>query len=217
MPRVNTKSIENQVYKVNSTTTYDTAGSSSTSPVLLRFVEVEPATFTVGDVVTVEAVVTKSGSSGTWAWGLYWNNKSVYDITTDIPIALDITFAAGVTYSNCYKKLVIGGTAASVLGTGTWNPENGTYFADVFYQGGGLGDLWTRVGTNTDVGNSIDWDTFGFSPIDGSYVNGGFFKIIGYVNNASDRIRVEWMKVSGFASGTFIIPSGNVRGAFSGN
>lgn len=212
MPKVNTNPIKNQVYKVSSTTTYNVAGTGSTSTVLLRAVEVQPATFTVGDIVTVEAVVTKSGSSGTWAWGLYWNSITPYTPLTDIPIAISSTLAAGNTYSNCYKKLVIAGTAGSILGTGTWKAENGNDTADIFYDVSGT-DQWWKVGQNTDAGFSIDWDSFNFSLIDGSYINGGYFKIVGYVNNANDRIRVEWMKVSGFASGSFIIPNGNVRGA----
>lgn len=208
MPKVNTNSIQNQVYKVNSTTTYSVNGSTSSDPVLLRDVEIQPNTFTIGDIVTVEAVVTKQGTSGTWGWGLFWNNFPAYDITTDIPIinSPSTTFAAGVTYSTCYRKLVIGGTAGSVIGTGAWNPDLGNYFADVFFQPNTFGATWQKVGENTNNGESIDWDSASFD-LGGSYLNGGNFKIIGYVNNPNDRIRVEWMKVSGFASGSFIIPS----------
>lgn len=207
MSRVNTNPIKNQVYKVNSTTTYSTLGSTSSNPITLRAVEIQPDTFSVGDIVTVEAVVTKAGTSGTWTWGLYWNSTSAYNAVSDIPIISALTtFASGVTYSNCYRKLIIGGTAGSVRGTEAWNPDNGDYFADVFYQSNVGGVDWTRVGTNTNLGDSIDWNSASFD-LGGAYLGGGFFKIVGYVDNSNDRIRVEWMKVSGFASGTFTVPS----------
>ena len=215
MPKVNTNPIENEVYKVESTTAYSVAGSSSSSVVTLRTVEIEPDTFSVGDIVTVEAVITKSGSAGTWRWGLSWNQSQAYDSFTDIPIInwADTAIPAGVTYSNCYRKLVIAGTAVSTFGTGALSPPDGGNIptaVDVIFETGG--DPWGTLGASTNNNESIDWSYFSFSPIDGSYVNGGYFKIVGYVNNTNDRIRVEWMKVSGFASGSFIIPNGNVRG-----
>lgn len=207
MPRVNTNPIPNKNYLSKVASNLPPGSTNSTSDAVLGAISLDPNTFTVGDVVLLEAVVTKSGSSGGYFWNVVWGTSTSQDIFNDVPIFESPSYAATATYSNCYKYMVIAGTAGSVLGTAVYDQQRQI---DTNTQQDTT-DLWTRI---TNVDNlSIDWN-YAFFLSSGTYNNGGYFKVIGSVQNSSDRIRLEWMRVSGYASGSFNVPTPEVLNSF---
>jgi hypothetical protein len=57
--------------------------------------------------------------------------------------------------------------------------------------------VWETVGTQEGLA-SIDWNFW-----DGGGNDGGYFIVAGGVENSLDRLRCEWIKISGLSTGTF--------------
>jgi hypothetical protein len=215
MPLVNTHAFSDQEYYITSSATSTTGITSSNFPPFsgttnrMRTLEMRPNIFTVGDVVTIDACITKQGTAGTYKFWVYWNTNTTF--TNAILVGVSGTVPATSTYSCFRRTLAIAGTAGSVLGTRVMADSTVTLFES------GIDTVainstpnYEKVGDQEGL-NSIDWD-FASYDLNGNFSAGSYFIVAGNVSNSNDRLRCEWIRVSGMAGGSFVIPSESVDG-----
>lgn len=154
-------------YKVK---TNVTAGSavSTTSDTLLNSVLVPANTFTVDDIVMMEAMVSKSASLGTFTMRFYWNTTN--SLSGAIQIGL------GATNGTTTRSQVM--TRQGLIRTSN---------------GSGLGTLVcnSTFGTNADT-------TIGAAPstLAINWTIDGYFIVSASHTSASETVTGEWVKIS---------------------
>jgi hypothetical protein len=211
MSLVNTHSIGDKTYCVLSSVSTNTGTTTISNywdtNVAIRTINMPPNIFTVGDVVTIEACMSKQGSNGTYQYNVYWSTNSTLTANgPQILVGVSGTVPSTATYSNFYRKLVILGTASSTQGTKVM-VDNDIIAAQSGIDLNPVNNVITfdKVGAY-EVKNSINWEQAQFD--EDIYLNGGYFIVAGGVSNSNDRLRCEWIKISGMASGSFDIPVG---------
>lgn len=215
MPLINTHAFSDQEYYITSSATSTTGITSSNFPPFtgtlnrMRTLEMRPNIFTVGDVVTIDACITKQGTAGTYQFWVYWNDNTTF--TNAILIGSSGTVPASSTYSCFRRTLAIAGTAGSTLGTRVMADVTVSAFQS------GIDTVainstpnYVKVGDEESL-NSIDWESASFD-LSGNFVDGSYFIVAGAVSNSNDRLRCEWIRVSGMAGGSFVIPANRAGG-----
>ncbi len=176
--------------------------------VLMTSVTVPLNFFQAGDIVTVEAACSKVGNTDSWYLAMFVNTTATLNNAHLIGYCMDNTVPnISLTYSLIQRKLHI------ITADGT---DQGTWVIDYDYQETGgsqskgyqthdhyaySGSSYNRIGANglwnNTTGamsgvsnNSMDWAT-----------NQVVIIIAGYTSGLTDRIRTEWIKVSGKAEG----------------
>jgi hypothetical protein len=176
--------------------------------VIMTSVTVPLNFFQAGDIVTVEAACSKQGNTDSWYLAMFSNTSASLTNARLIGYCMDNTVPnISLTYSLIQRKLHI------ITANGT---DQGTWVIDYDYQETGgsqskgyqthdhyayAGSSYNRIGANglwnntTGVmsgvsSNSMDWT--------GNQV---VIIIAGYTSGLTDRIRTEWIKVSGKAEG----------------
>lgn len=225
MPEVNTYAIGLSYNVVSSCTTNTgiTAASYSTfgirTPAIIRTIEIPPFNFSSGDIVTFEAVMSKQNTNGGYYYSIYWNTNGNLTNARKVwePVLIDDTdtlveptwISSTLTYSSVYFRMEI---RDELTDTRTLDPHRiytntiatpGGLTNDLFYKSytsGNEARAWERVGTQEGL-TSIDWTHW-----NSAFTRGGFFIIAGEVQNSSDILRCEWIKISGLSSATFEDP-----------
>lgn len=211
MPEVNTFPL-GKPYNFISDCSANT-GITASGPAIIRFIEIQPFNFNSGDIVLIEACLAKQGSNGGYYHGVYWNTtnsltnarkifeSSVYSPDTGTYIGSTLTF------SSIYCRVQIVGVTSSTRSldpnyvyTGTTTGRsNDLFFKDITTPG----SVWEQVGTQEGL-TSIDWEYW-------TGTRGGYIIIAGGVQNSADRLRCEWIKISGLTTGTFEDPAAPIR------
>ncbi len=209
MSLVNTHSIGDKTYYVLSSASTNagiTASSVYPSDTVMRTINMPPNIFTVGDVVTIEACISKQGSNDQYQFGVYWSTGNTLPVNgPQILIGLSGLVPATATYSNFYRQLVILGTASTTQGTKTAvNTDVTTLASGIDLNPISAVTTFDKIGKYEGL-NSINWEQAQFD-LNGNYVRGGWFIVAGAVLNSSDRLRCEWIKISGMAGGSFEVP-----------
>lgn len=156
-------------YKVK---TNVTAGSavSSTADTLLNSVLVPANTFTVGDVVMMEAMVSKSASLSTFIMRFYWNTTN--SISGAIQIGVSGTLGSPVRSQVMNRQGLI--RVANGTGLGTLVANSSTAVNS---------DTLTTGASST---LAIDWTVNGYFIVSASHVSG------------SETVTGEWVKISNY-------------------
>ena len=173
--------------------------------VIMSSVTVPASFFLAGDIVTVEAACSKQGSTDTWNLAMFSNTSaSSLNGSRIIGYCMNSTINnAGLTYSLIQRKLHI--IESSGVGEGTWVIDYDYSDATVGYQ---THDHYAYFNSSYNrIGSNGTWDdttgaTSGVSTTSMDWESGTVVIIIaGYTNGLTDRIRTEWIKVSGKAEG----------------
>ena len=176
--------------------------------VSLGSVRVPPGFFIAGDVVTVESVCTKQGSTDNWNLAMFCNSTNTLSRANLIGYCMnDKPANASLTYSIIQRRLHI--ITTDGLGDGTY-----VFDYDYNHVGGTSSfgylthDHYAFPATYRRVGSNGTYSTTGgiFSTNSTSSPNWGaddvWIIIAGYTANpTSSPIRAEWIKVSGKAEG----------------
>lgn len=189
-------------------------GITSSVPTLIKSIEVPPNNFGAGDIVQIEACFTKQGSSGGYFTELYWNatatltNAKLIGQGTVNPTYDGIYAPSTYTYSNIFRRLQIVSLTQSTKASDPYRQ----YISGTFSRGtdlliantsGSPGEPWEIIGTfETSINEitSINWTQY-----NNISLNGGFIIAAGGVQNSNDRLRCEWIKISGITTGTFTL------------
>ena len=165
--------------------------------VLMSTVTVPVDSFQSGDIVTIEAACSKQGSTDNWNLAMFSNTSASLNGARLIGYCMNYT-DAGLTYSLIQRRLHI--IEADGSGEGTWvidydysNPTLGyqthdhyAYSSSSYNRIGSNGTWNDPFGEMSEVSTtSMNWRST--SPI---------IIIAGYTG-LTDRIRTEWIKVSG--------------------
>ena len=172
--------------------------------VLMTSVTVPLNFFQAGDIVTVEAACSKQGSTDSWNLAMFSNTTATLNGARLIGYCMNTTINnTGLTYSLIQRKIHI------ITANGT---DQGSWVVDYDYSDATLGyqthdhyayanSSYNRIGANGTWNDttglmsgasttSMDWE--------GNQV---VIIIAGYTSGLTDRIRTEWIKVSGKAEG----------------
>lgn len=154
-------------YKVK---TNVTAGSavSTTSDTLLNSVLVPANTFTVGDVVMMEAMVSKSASLGTYIMRFYWNTTN--SLSGAILIGTSATLGTTVRSQIINRQGLI--RVANGTGLGTLVANSSTAINQDSFTSGAPSTL------------AINWTVDGYFIVSASHTS------------ASETVTGEWLKIS---------------------
>jgi hypothetical protein len=188
------------------------AGITAAGPVVIKTIEMQPFNFSTGDIVTFEAVLSKQGSNGGYYHEVYWNtNPNLVNARKVFQSAagpLQGTFIpATSTFSSIYFRMQIVNEFNNTITldptrnfiTGL-NQFGSDLFSNPNIASGNLTLVWETVGTQEGLA-SIDWTFW-----DTGGNDGGYFIVAGGVENSADRLRCEWIKISGQSSATFEDP-----------
>ena len=159
--------------------------------------------FQSGDIVTVEAACSKQGSTDSWNLAMFSNTTNSLSGARLIGYCMNATISnTGLTYSLIQRRLHIISPGGG--GEGTWaidydysTPVLGYQTHDNYPY---ASSSYSRIGSNgtwndayglfsTASTTSMDWES------------DVFIIIAGYTSGLTDRIRTEWIKVSGKAEG----------------
>lgn len=156
-------------YKVK---TNVTAGSavSSTADTLLNSVLVPANTFAAGDVVMMEAMVSKSASLGTFIMRFYWNTTN--SLSGAILIGTSTTNGTTVRSQVMNRQGLI--RTANGSGTGT------------------------LVANSSAAVNSDTLTTGAPSTLAINWTTAGYFIVSASHTNASETVTGEWVKISNY-------------------
>lgn len=176
--------------------------------VYMSGVTVQGGFFTDGDMVTIEAACSKLGTIDQWNLALFWNTSASLTNAKLIGFVMDAatTDNTGYTYSIIHRRLQIINADGSGDGTYVWDfdyndPSQDGYYTHDFYSKGGAS--YRRIGSNGY------WDDAGGGMVGAATAsmnwNQNFVIFVGgYITSLNDRIRTEWIKVSGSPSGSGI-------------
>jgi hypothetical protein len=181
--------------------------------VLMSTVTVPLNFFQSGDIVTIEAACSKQGSTDNWYLAMFSNTSASLNGARLIGYCMEpnynVSAAGGVnnglTYSLIQRRLHI--ITADGTGEGTW-------VIDYDYSistGDKLGyqthdhyayssSSYNRIGSNGTWDNSFG-EMVGASTTSMDWISSDNFIIIAGYTGLTDRIRTEWIKVSGKAEG----------------
>jgi hypothetical protein len=178
------------------------------NPLIIKTIEIPPFNFSNGDIVTFETVMTKQNTNGGYYYGVWWNTtnsmtgaRKVWEATN--VTSSSVTFIGStLTFSSVYFRMEIRDELSDTRTrdpnrtsiTTTTGQSNDLFGADTNFTS------WERIGTQEGL-TSIDW-TFWNNALS----RGGFFIVAGEVENSSDILRCEWIKISGLSTGTFEDP-----------
>lgn len=154
-------------YKVKTNVTAGSA-TSNTADTLLNSVLVPANTFTAGDVVMMEAMVSKSASLGTYIMRFYWNTTS--SLSGAIQIGVSSTLGTTVRSQVMNRQGLIR-TA----------------------NGGGTGTL---VANSSTAVNSDTLTTGASSTLAINWTIDGYFIVSASHTSASETVTGEWVKIS---------------------
>jgi hypothetical protein len=172
--------------------------------VLMTSVTVPAGFFLAGDIVTIEAACSKQGSTDTWNLAMFSNTSASLNGSRIIGYCMNSTINnAGLTYSLIQRKLHI--ITADGTNQGTWVIDYDYSDATRGYQTHDhyayLNSSYNRIGSN-GTWNDATGATSGVSTTSMDWESGNVVIIIaGYTSGLTDRIRTEWIKVSGKAEG----------------
>ena len=172
--------------------------------VLMSSVTVPLNFFQAGDIVTIEAACSKQGSTDSWNLAMFCNTAATLNGSRLIGYCMNATISnTGLTYSLIQRRLHIITDAGG--DPGTWVIDYDYSDAAVGYQTHDhyayANSAYNRIGANGTWNDttglmsgvsttSMDWE--GDSVV---------IIIAGYTSGLTDRIRTEWIKVSGKAEG----------------
>jgi hypothetical protein len=185
-------------------------GITASGPAVIKSIEIQPFNFSTGDIVTFEAVLSKQGSNGGYFHEVYWNfspslvnARKVFESSVN-PTQDGSYIPATSTFSSIYFRMQI---VNELNDTRTLDPNRvnilGTFSVgtDLFLRNGNTAStMWQTVGT-VEGRTSIDWTYW-----DNAGTDGGYFIVAGGVENSADRLRCEWIKISGLSTGSFEDP-----------
>lgn len=212
MPEVNTYQI-GKSYNVISDCSANT-GITASGPVIIRSIEIPPFNFNSGDIVTIEACLAKQGSNGGYYHAVYWNTnnsltnaRKVFESSTD-PNFDGFYIGRTLTFSSIFCRVqIVSSTNSSrsydpdyIYTPGTFSKSTDLHFRNVTTPA----SVWQQIGTQEAL-TSINWEFWNSL---GS--RGGYFIIAGGVQSSSDRLRCEWVKISGLTTGPFTDPVARV-------
>jgi len=172
--------------------------------VLMSTVTVPLNFFGAGDIVTIEAACSKQGSTDSWNLAMFSNTSATLNGARLIGYCMNATISnTGLTYSLIQRRLHIitpgGGNEGTwaidydystpVLGYQTH--DNYPYASSSYNRIGANGTWNDATGLMSGVSTvSMDWTS-----------TDNFIIIAGYTSGLTDRIRTEWIKVSGKTEG----------------
>ena len=171
--------------------------------VLMSTVTVPLNFFGAGDIVTIEAACSKQGSTDSWNLAMFSNIAATLNGAVLIGYCMNATISnTGLTYSLIQRRLHIitpgGGDEGTwaidydystpVLGYQTH--DNYPYASSSYNRIGANGTWNDATGLFSTASGTIDWAS-----------TDTFIIIAGYTSGLTDRIRTEWIKVSGEAEG----------------
>ena len=173
--------------------------------VLMSSVTVPLNFFQAGDIVTIEAACSKQGSTDSWNLAMFCNTSATLNGSRLIGYCMNATISnTGLTYSLIQRRLHIITDAGG---------DPGTWVIDYDYSTPILGyqthDNYPYASSSySKIGDNGTWnDTTGL--MSGSPVGSmdwistdNFIIIAGYTSGLTDRIRTEWIKVSGESEGS---------------
>jgi hypothetical protein len=211
MGEVNTYLLGKTYNVVSNCVLAPTNGVTAAGPAVIKTIEMQPFNFSTGDIVTFEAVLSKQGSNGGYYHAVYWNTnpnltnaRKVFESSVN-PTDQGVYIPSTSTFSSIYFRMQIVDAASN---TRALDP-NRVYITDTTKFGTDLFTntnvtsvslVWQTVGTQEGL-TSIDWNFW-----DGGGNDGGYFIVAGGVENSLDRLRCEWIKISGLSTGTFTNP-----------
>ena len=177
--------------------------------VLMSTVTVGLNFFQSGDIVTIEAACSKQGSTDNWYLAMFSNTSATLNGARLIGYCMEPNSNIsggvnnGLTYSLIQRRLHI--INADGTGEGTWvidydysNPALGYQTHDHYAYSS---SSYNRIGSN-GTWNDPSGLMSGVSTTSMDWLsNNNIIIIAGYTSGTSDRIRTEWIKVSGKAEG----------------
>ena len=172
--------------------------------VLMSTVTVPLNFFGAGDIVTIEAACSKQGSTDSWNLAMFSNTSATLNGARLIGYCMNATISnTGLTYSLIQRRLHIITPGGSDEGTwaidydystpvlGYQTHDNYPYASSSYNRIGANGTWNDATGLMSGVSTtSMDWTS-----------TDNFIIIAGYTSGLTDRIRTEWIKVSGKAEG----------------
>jgi len=181
-------------------------GITTSGPSIIKSIEIPPNNFGAGDIVTLQAVLSKAGTSGGYYYEVYWNTSNTLSGARKVlesinPTNDGIYIPNTYTYSNIYYRMQIVSLTQS---TTVYDPYY-TYTGATAGKGTDLitrntttpGSVFEQIGAQESL-TSIDWTYY-----NETLSRGGFFIIAGGCQNPADRLRCEWIKIANMTTGTF--------------
>jgi hypothetical protein len=181
--------------------------------VLMSTVTVPLNFFQSGDIVTIEAACSKQGSTDNWYLAMFSSAVGTLNGARLIgycmePIVPNNNLNNGLTYSLIQRRLHI--ITADGTGEGTWVIDYD--YSDASIGNGQLGyqthDHYAySLSSYNRIGSNGTWDdttgaTSGASTTSMNWIaDNNTIIIAGYTSGLTDRIRTEWIKVSGESEG----------------
>jgi len=169
--------------------------------VLMSTVTVPLNFFGAGDIVTIEAACSKQGSTDSWNLAMFSNTSATLNGAVLIGYCMNATISnTGLTYSLIQRRLHIITPAGGDEGTwaidydystpvlGYQTHDHYPYASSSYNRIGSNGTWNNTTGLFSTASGTIDWTT-----------TDNFIIIAGYTSGLTDRIRTEWIKVSGKA------------------
>ena len=156
-------------YKVKTNVTAGSA-TSNTANTLLNSVLVPANTFTAGDVVMMEAMVSKSAALSTYTMYFYWNTTN--SLSGAIQIGISGTLGSPVRSQVMNRQALI--RTANGGGTGTLVANSST--------GINLDSIVTGASSTL----AINWTVDGYFIVSASHIS------------ASETVTGEWVKISNY-------------------
>lgn len=184
----------------------EVTGITASGPVIIKSIEIPPNNFGTGDIVTIQAVLSKAGTSGGYYYGVYWNISNTLTNARKVLESINPTndgvyIPSTYTYSNLYYRMQIVSLTQSTRVYDPYYTYTGATAGkgtDLFFRNTTTpGSVFEQVGTQEAL-TSIDWSYY-----NGTLLRGGFFIIAGGCENPADRLRCEWIKIANLTTGTF--------------
>lgn len=170
--------------------------------VLMSTVTVPATTFTSGDIVTIEAACSKQGSTDNWYLAMFSNTSATLNGARLIGYCMNYTEAnTGLTYSLIQRRLHI--IEADGSGEGTWVIDYDYSISTGDKLGYQTHDHYAYSSSSYNrIGSNGTWDDpfgemVGASTTSMNWRNNNNIIIIAGYTGLTDRIRTEWIKVSG--------------------